>query len=193
MDNQHRVHAAADALTAEGIKPTVTQVRERAGCSMADASKFLRAWRTDQTRKNTAKPTTPLPESLVGTVERTMGLLWSQAVNTARAEHEAALENARKLVENARAETEELITENDILRTQLATAREDTTRAITVQQETQNLCTQLRADITVAYQAQSQAEGITVGLREALNILKTKTTNPTTHQEPEKTKKEKPK
>ncbi|WP_036962090.1 DNA-binding protein, partial [Promicromonospora kroppenstedtii] len=91
MRDKERVFQAADALVAEGAAVTVTNVRERAGCSNATATKYLREWRETRAAESDARSALPeLPSSVSALAERGIEALWGAAVEAARTEHEAA-------------------------------------------------------------------------------------------------------
>lgn len=82
-----RVHAAADEIEAAGGKPTVATVRERAGVSNADATRYLRAWR--EGRASAGATIAALPPALVEQSQRVAGLMWAEASSLAAASHSA--------------------------------------------------------------------------------------------------------
>jgi len=56
-----QVHDAADAIKAEGGKPTLRSVRERLGTgSMGTINKYLQGWKAGQERQQAAEPAIPL-------------------------------------------------------------------------------------------------------------------------------------
>lgn len=85
-----RVYAAAERISAER-NPTVATVREAAGVSNADATRFLKEWRTERDSagsKIAATPTTITEQAL-----RLAGTVWAEALQSATAEH-AIIEKA---------------------------------------------------------------------------------------------------
>ncbi|WP_104111859.1 DNA-binding protein [Arthrobacter sp. N199823] len=85
-----RVYAAAERISAEK-NPTVATVREAAGVSNADATRYLKEWRTERDSagsKIAATPATITEQSL-----RLAGTVWEEAVRAATAEH-AIIEKA---------------------------------------------------------------------------------------------------
>ncbi|NNH54928.1 hypothetical protein HLB15_22155 [Promicromonospora citrea] len=86
MRDKERVFQAADELAGEGTPVTVTTVRERAGCSNAAATRYLREWREERRAQEQVLP--ELPASVTALVTRGVENLWGAAVQAARAEHE---------------------------------------------------------------------------------------------------------
>lgn len=88
MTSMERVYAAADTIGAER-NPTVASVRELAGVSNADATRFLKQWR--QERQDAGSAIAAAPAGLVEQAARLAGGLWAEASRLA-AETHAALE-----------------------------------------------------------------------------------------------------
>lgn len=85
-----RVYAAAERISAER-NPTVATVREAAGVSNADATRYVKEWRAERDTagsKIAATPTIITEQAL-----RLAGTVWEEAVRTATAEH-AIIEKA---------------------------------------------------------------------------------------------------
>ncbi|ALE93781.1 hypothetical protein AOC05_18000 [Arthrobacter alpinus] len=85
-----RVYAAAERISAER-NPTVATVREAAGVSNADATRFLKEWRTE--RDSAGSKIAATPTSITEQALRLAGTVWEEAVRTATAEH-AIIEKA---------------------------------------------------------------------------------------------------
>lgn len=81
-----RVYAAAEQISAER-NPTVSSVRESAGVSNADATRYLKAWRTEQSAAGTQIAATP--PAVIEQATRLAGTLWAEASRLAEATHEA--------------------------------------------------------------------------------------------------------
>jgi chromosome segregation ATPase len=85
-----RVYAAAERISAER-NPTVATVREAAGVSNADATRFLKEWRAE--RDSAGSKIAATPPSITEQALRLAGTVWAEAVHTATAEH-AIIEKA---------------------------------------------------------------------------------------------------
>ncbi|MHA7177940.1 DNA-binding protein [Arthrobacter sp. Sr24] len=85
-----RVYAAAERISAEK-NPTVATVREAAGVSNADATRFLKEWRTE--RDSAGSKIAATPATITEQALRLAGTVWAEAVHTATAEH-AIIEKA---------------------------------------------------------------------------------------------------
>ncbi|WP_035765456.1 DNA-binding protein [Arthrobacter sp. H20] len=83
-----RVYAAAEKISAER-NPTVSSVREAAGVSNADATRYLKAWREENAVAGSRIVATPQP--LLEQAARLTGSVWADAVALAAEQH-AALE-----------------------------------------------------------------------------------------------------
>ncbi|MHA7178174.1 DNA-binding protein [Arthrobacter sp. Sr24] len=85
-----RVYAAAERISAER-NPTVATVREAAGVSNADATRFLKEWRAE--RDSAGSKIAATPATITEQALRLAGTVWEEAVRTATAEH-AIIEKA---------------------------------------------------------------------------------------------------
>ncbi|MCQ9165465.1 DNA-binding protein [Arthrobacter sp. STN4] len=85
-----RVYAAAERISAEK-NPTVATVREAAGVSNADATRFLKEWRAE--RDSAGSKIAATPATITEQALRLAGTVWAEAVHTATAEH-AIIEKA---------------------------------------------------------------------------------------------------
>ncbi|WP_113719779.1 DNA-binding protein [Arthrobacter dokdonensis] len=85
-----RVYAAAERISAEK-NPTVATVREAAGVSNADATRYLKEWRTE--RDSAGSKIAATPATITEQALRLAGTVWAEAVSTATAEH-AIIEKA---------------------------------------------------------------------------------------------------
>ncbi|MBG6191730.1 hypothetical protein IWX64_002697 [Arthrobacter sp. CAN_A212] len=105
-----RVYAAAEKISAER-NPTVSSVREAAGVSNADATRYLKAWREESAVAGSRIVATPQP--LLEQAARLVGSVWADAVALAAEQH-AALE-ARWVKEGHDKDTElaELVADLD--------------------------------------------------------------------------------
>ncbi|WP_035764711.1 DNA-binding protein [Arthrobacter sp. H20] len=105
-----RVFAAAEKISAER-NPTVSSVREAAGVSNADATRYLKAWREESAVAGSRVAAVPQP--LLEQAARLAGSVWADAVALAAEQH-AALE-ARWVKEGQDKDTElaELVADLD--------------------------------------------------------------------------------
>nr|WP_281254312.1 DNA-binding protein [Sanguibacter antarcticus] len=114
---KERVFSAAEEIATESgatPTPTVALVRVRAQCSNADATRYLREWRSERAEHFRAEANVPaMPAAVDQAVRRSTTTLWSVAVQAARAEHDAALAAARASVEESRAEADSLAAQAD--------------------------------------------------------------------------------
>lgn len=85
-----RVYSAAERLSADR-NPTVATVREAAGVSNADATRYLKEWRSE--RDSAGSKIAATPPAITEQALRLAGTVWEEAVRTATAEH-AIIEKA---------------------------------------------------------------------------------------------------
>ena len=85
-----RVYAAAERISAER-NPTVATVREAAGVSNADATRYLKEWRAE--RDSAGAKIAATPATITEQALRLAGTVWAEAVRAATAEH-AIIEKA---------------------------------------------------------------------------------------------------
>lgn len=85
-----RVYAAAERISAER-NPTVATVREAAGVSNADATRYVKEWRAE--RDSAGSKIAATPSTITEQALRLAGTVWEEAVRTATAEH-AIIEKA---------------------------------------------------------------------------------------------------
>ncbi|MCZ2404850.1 DNA-binding protein [Paenarthrobacter sp. Z7-10] len=81
---KERVFAAAEKVSSERA-PTVASVREVAGVSMADASRFLREWKSD--REESTRQVVAAPPSVTEYAQKLAGGVWGEAVRLAGEQH----------------------------------------------------------------------------------------------------------
>ena len=153
-----RVFAAAEKISAER-NPTVSSVREAAGVSNADATRYLKAWRQESAVAGSRIVATPQP--LLEQAARLAGSVWADAVALAAEQH-AALE-ARWVKEGQDKDTElaELVADLDRI------TNEKNAQAAA-------LNTELAAAVTRAEDAEGrvhQAETAAVSARSAAGTL----------------------
>ncbi|MFP3709740.1 DNA-binding protein [Paraburkholderia sp. SIMBA_009] len=134
-----QVNAIADAMKADGIKPTSRAVRERLGNtgSMGTINKLLQHWKAGQERQATASLT--LPPALQKAVLDFM----DQELAAARATLEAELAEQQQ-------EAADLATENE-RQAELIAARDDELEALAIDKaEAEGKAGQLSADLDAA-------------------------------------------
>ena len=153
---QERVYSAAEQISVER-NPTVSSVREAAGVSNADATRYLKQWREEKAAAGTKIAATP--QAVLEHAARLAGTVWAEAARLADDRHAAVqaqwererkdkdreiarlaaeLEAAARRVEGAEANAAEALgaaqyarEENGRLKTELAAAE---ARAATLQQ-----------------------------------------------------------
>ncbi|WP_035780006.1 DNA-binding protein, partial [Arthrobacter sp. H14] len=117
--SKERVYAAAARIGADRV-PTVTAVREAAGVSMADASRYLRQWKEDAVAATAA--VVAAPGALTDQAQKLAGTIWAEAVRLAGEDHraaQAAWEAEKKALGQ---EIDELVTAADSAEAQHRTA-----------------------------------------------------------------------
>jgi chromosome segregation ATPase len=95
-----RVFAEADALLAEGQKPTVPKIRERTGGSYTTVQEALKRW--EEARAAAQK--NPPPPELADKADAFLQVLWNLATQKADAATEAARVSANQAISAAQAE-----------------------------------------------------------------------------------------
>jgi chromosome segregation ATPase len=115
---RERVYAAAEKISADR-NPTVSSVREAAGVSNADATRYLKAWREEKAAAGSHIAATP--QTLLEQAARLAGSVWADAVALAAEQH-AAVE-ARWTQESQDKDTElaELVADLDRIAAEHAT------------------------------------------------------------------------
>ena len=81
-----RVYAAAETVSQEKT-PTVTAVRKSAGVSMADASRYLKEWKTD--REAATRQIIEAPPAVIEQGQRVAAAIWNEAIKLADERHTA--------------------------------------------------------------------------------------------------------
>jgi hypothetical protein len=185
QSTQERAQAAAEALDAEGATVTARTVQQRARVSMTVAAAVAREWNKQQAA---ARAVPEVPAQVLARVDA----IWREAVEAARAEHEAERDGwAARLASSeeeraglnedlerieaeraeeqsaARAEADELRSHIAALDAELAAQKEAAAEAASA----------AAAAETRAVDAETRtaaAEGVVAGLREALAALATK-------------------
>ncbi|MGC5168706.1 DNA-binding protein [Luteimicrobium sp. DT211] len=193
MDVKTRVYEAADELLAEtGKRPSVALVRERARCSMADASRYVREWWTKAQEKAAGEQPVPgLPSPVAEAAQRSTLALWRAAIAAAREEHasasaaaQASVVEAQEAADALAAQVDEAETARDQALAQLEEHRARTTTQLeALAAERDRLSGEVERERTArvdadqraaaAQQEAATANGVVAGLREALDALKT--------------------
>ncbi len=105
---EEQTHEAADALVAEGTKPTVLLVRERIGGSYSTVKKYLDTWNITHAEEHI--PDIPeMPETVTTAMWQTWAAAWRVAQEDISTERQA-LEAARQEMERERGELLQEIT-----------------------------------------------------------------------------------
>ncbi|TYC96609.1 KfrA protein [Arthrobacter echini] len=153
---KERVYAAAETISAER-PPTVSSVREAAGVSNADATRYLREWREEKAAAGSRIAATP--QSVLEQAARLAGSVWADAVALAAEQH-AAVEarwvrdsqdkdtELGELVADLDRITTEHTTETAGLRAELAQAAERVTAAESRASLAEEAAAEIRAEIS---------------------------------------------
>jgi len=125
-----QIHAAADAITAAGGRPTMQAVRTHlGGGSYSTISPALASWRTQQQQAHAAAPVAgePVPAQVAERATSLAGEIWSAALALADgrlAAERAALDQVRTDLEAERADAlaaaDAMATDLDAIKAQLA-------------------------------------------------------------------------
>ena len=107
---KERVYAAADKV-GEDRTPTVTAVREAAGVSMADASRYLKEWKND--REASTRQMITAPPAVIEQGQKLAAAIWSEAVTLAGESHAAVQAQWEQESAALTTEIEELIASAD--------------------------------------------------------------------------------
>jgi chromosome segregation ATPase len=165
-----RVYAAAEAISAER-NPTVSSVRETAGVSNADATRYLRQWR--QERESTGTQIAATPQPIAEQATRLAGALWAEASRLAADKHAAveaawAQEKQNKDVELAElvADLDRLNAEKDRALAEVAAGKDRTIADLTARLENATARTRAAGEETArAHEAAEAARTETAGLK----------------------------
>lgn len=118
------IHAAADALAAQGKRPTLAAVRATlGGGSFSTIGEALKTWHKPDTGH--AQEKAPIPQAITENAARMAAAMWAQAQEHAQGVIQAAqeeLEQQRQAMETVRQEAVEAA---DALAAQLAEARQE--------------------------------------------------------------------
>lgn len=136
--SQEAVFAAAEALAAKNIKPTLDAIRSEVGGSYNTLSPFLKAWRNQQTSQ--AAAVLDMPDAVLSHVKGVAGELWKVASDEAAKRTRTIEETAEQRAADAESEAAELALAVQRLETELATAQAATeTKAKELEHVTQTL------------------------------------------------------
>ncbi|MCU6480140.1 DNA-binding protein [Arthrobacter sp. A2-55] len=105
-----RVFAAAEEIVAER-RPTVSSVREAAGVSNSDATRFLRQWWAE--REAVSSQVAATPPQVVEQATRLAGAIWTEAVRQSESRHSAVEAAWSQESSNKAAELAELVEDLD--------------------------------------------------------------------------------
>ena len=128
-----QVHAAADAITARGERPTLTAVRrELGGGSFSTISEAMQAWRARQQEEASAQGESEIPEPVREQLASCAAAVWEAAL--AEAEQRFAAE--REALHQARAQADAEVAEaQEAVRTLEAEAEEKDRRIAALERE----------------------------------------------------------
>jgi chromosome segregation ATPase len=157
---KEHIWKAADDLTAEGINPTLANVRERlGGGSYTDISQHMQVWRAN---RQAAPIREPAPAAIADRLGELAGEIWAIALEIANSRLQAereALEQARQEMEASRQEAADLA---DQLSADLETAQGKSQRQAealaTATAEIERLRVELRAQKSATDAANHRAE-----------------------------------
>lgn len=129
---KERVYTAAEGISAER-NPTVSSVREAAGVSNADATRYLKAWREENAAAGSRIAATPQP--LIEQAARLVGAVWADAVALAAEQHAAVEARWAKESQDKDTELAELVADLDRISTEKATETAALTAELTTAAE----------------------------------------------------------
>jgi hypothetical protein len=162
-----QVYEAAEALTQEGLTPTVHTVRERLGTgSFSTITGYLNAWRADRDAAKAAHIPDP-PEAVARLFRDLWAASW-KANHEAMSNERLALDAAKRDMDTERAEMsreiealetalEKAEATNQARAAELDKAREEVTRLTTRLEEGQKTIEGLRAELVREREAKAQA------------------------------------
>jgi hypothetical protein len=162
-----QVYEAAEALTREGVTPTVHTVRERLGTgSFSTITGYLSAWRADRDAAKAAHIPDP-PEAVTRLFRDLWAVSW-KANHEALSNERLALDAAKRDMDTERAEMsreiealetalEKADEKNSVQAAELAQAKEEGTRLRTRLEETRKTAEGLRAELAAEREAKAQA------------------------------------
>ena len=153
-----RVYAAAEKISAERA-PTVSSVRESAGVSNADATRYLKEWRDEKASDGSRLAVTP--QAIIEQATRLAGTVWAQAAALAKAKHEAFEAQWDQQKKDKDLELAELVADLDTI-----TAEKDQAIA----ELTSRLATADAEAVTAVNAAAASAETETRALQEAVRL-----------------------
>jgi chromosome segregation ATPase len=188
-----QIHATADQLASEGIKPTQTNVREKlGGGSFTTIAEALRLWRAEQDQTAQLQAVV-IPNDITDKTNLLIAQVWETAQNLANdrllkereaLEHKEALINAE--IDESNKIIETLENEQAELTTQLDTLNNDNSLLNTKNNELENfnnsLNTQLTTEKARCHQLQGRLDEQTAKIEALTAELATATANATTAQ-----------
>ena len=110
--SKDRVYAAAEKVSEER-PPTVTAVREAAGVSMADASRYLKEWKSDH--EAAIRQVIAAPPAIVEQGQKLAAAIWAEAVRLAGEQHAAVQAKWEEDTAALTKEVEELVAAADAM------------------------------------------------------------------------------
>ncbi|WP_298255451.1 DNA-binding protein [uncultured Arthrobacter sp.] len=155
---KERVYAAAETISAE--RPaTVSSVREAAGVSNADATRYLKTWREEKAAAGSRIAATPQP--VLEQAARLAGSVWAEAVALATEQHAAVEARWVKDSQDKDTELAELVADLDRITTEHTTATEALTAELALASDR----------VTAAESRASQAEEAAEAIRTEISTL----------------------
>lgn len=167
---EERATAAAEALAAEGFPVTARAVQQRAQVGMNVASPVARDWNA---RQALARKVPPLPDSVAVRVQG----LWREAVEAARAEHDAERDGWAAQLKNFEDERDGALDEARSAQQELDRANARISELEGVVEQVRGVTAEAERRVVESEARAAAAEGVAVGLREALVALSPKTMN----------------
>jgi hypothetical protein len=124
---QHEVDAAADALLAQGVRPTIERVRHYLGRGSPNTvAPMLESWFAALgQRLGLARSSSEGQVGAPAAVRQALDLVWASALEAARQESDAALARERATLASQRAELEQA--HEAAIRLQAVTAQQEAT------------------------------------------------------------------
>lgn len=161
---QERAAEAAEALAAEGNPVTARAVQQRAQVSMNVASPVAREWNEAQAQ---SREVPPVPDSVTLRVQG----LWREAVEAARGEHQVERDGWAARLASAEEERDGALEDVGRAQAQLDAAATRIAELEALVEQVRATVGEAEARTAAAETRASAAEGVAVGLREALTAL----------------------
>ncbi|MBK8460146.1 MAG: DNA-binding protein [Micropruina sp.] len=167
---EERAAAAAEELAAEGFPVTARAVQQRAQVGMGVASPAARDWNARQAH---TRKVPPLPDSVAVRVQG----LWREAIEAARAEHQAERDGWASQLKNVEDERDGALDEASGAQQELDRANAHISELEVIVEQIRGMTAEAERRAVASEARAAAAEGVAVGLREALTALSPKTMN----------------